>query len=145
MSDYPVDLSNLLEVARLAQPADRIEYRDAIAGHGAEAIGPVSRWLRDAGLGAFAVRVLGRIADQGHADAVVEAFVREWPNVQSPVVKSDLEELLRRVQSAGRPTAPPYQNTCWNCHADVDSRANDQCPRCRMFVCRCGECMCGYG
>jgi hypothetical protein len=145
MSDYPVGLSSLLEMARLAGPADRIEYRDAIAGHGAEAIGPMSRWVRDAGLGAFAVRVLRGITDQGHGDAVVEAVVREWPNVTSPPVKSDLEELLRQVQSAGRPAAAPYQNTCWNCNADVDSRANSRCPKCRMFVCRCGECMCGYG
>jgi hypothetical protein len=46
--------------------------------------------------------VLGRIGDEGHADAVVAAFVREWPNVASPAVRTDVKSGTPSRDGAGR-------------------------------------------
>jgi hypothetical protein len=69
------DLNALLEEARMADPRDRILYRDRIAAYGAAAISAMQQWLGDPRLGAFAVRVLERIAeDDSNRRAVLDAL-----------------------------------------------------------------------
>src|SRR3954470_2796565 len=46
-----------------APPSVRIEFRDAIARHGADGIARVVPWLRDPKMAAFAVRVIARAAE----------------------------------------------------------------------------------
>ena len=55
-------LERLLAQIRLADRTSRIEYRDKLAAHGADAIPPLRAWLDDAEFGAFAVRALHQIA-----------------------------------------------------------------------------------
>ena len=57
-----LSLMELLIGAAEAPPGRRIEFRDAIASHGAAAIAGVEAWLRDPMLAAFAVRTVARAA-----------------------------------------------------------------------------------
>lgn len=69
------DLDRLLVHARGADPADRIEYRDQIAAHGALAIEAMTDWLADPRLAAFAIRVLERIGrDASNRAAVIDVL-----------------------------------------------------------------------
>jgi len=67
-------LSALVKAARDAPPETRIQFRDPIAAHGAEAITAVTPWLADPRLGAFAARVIAAVGRQGHATEAVKAF-----------------------------------------------------------------------
>jgi hypothetical protein len=58
------DLDVLLERARRADRSERITFRDPIAAHGSAAIPAMREWLVDAEFGAFAVRVLAKIAER---------------------------------------------------------------------------------
>ncbi len=72
MAEEDEELAELLRVAFAASPGERVQYRDAIAAFGTAALPALARWLTDARLGAFAVRVLeaiGRRPD-GRADAI---------------------------------------------------------------------------
>jgi hypothetical protein len=71
----PTALDDLLDQARQADPAHRIEFRNAIALHGEAAIDAMTDLLGDERLAAFAIRVLERIG-QVHLDrpAVVTAL-----------------------------------------------------------------------
>ncbi len=65
-------LSALLTQVYAASPMDRIEFRDQIAAHGEDAIEPMTDWLGDPRLAAFAVRVLEGVGNDpaNRADVV---------------------------------------------------------------------------
>lgn len=86
-------LEELLEAASQAEPGTRITFRDRIAAHGTDAIEPMERWLADRTLGAFAVRVLARIAKGGDPWAVYAALERGRPLIESKGVARDLDTL----------------------------------------------------
>jgi len=92
------DLQALLEAAKAANPGERIQLRDSIAAHGARAIPAMSGWLDDARLGAFAVRVLERIAEeQVNRRTVLDALVSaDRENVSEPVA-GDISEAISRI------------------------------------------------
>lgn len=89
-------LQVLLERARTASPADRIELRDDVASHGAAAVEPLRGWLTDADLSRFAVRVLGKIAEKHDREIAVEALL-EARDGASAVEWSDIAAELRRL------------------------------------------------
>ena len=70
------DLKGLMRAAKLAAPGDRIDFRDSIAAHGALAVEPMKEWLENPALGAFAVRVLAKIAERGaHGQLALDALL----------------------------------------------------------------------
>jgi hypothetical protein len=93
----------LLEAAERASPGVRIDYRDPIAGHGARAIVPMFDWLPDSRLGAFAVRVLARIADEPALRRQVLAALQnaDLATLPEPVVR-DVSDLLSRSGGAAQ-------------------------------------------
>lgn len=57
------------------------------------------------------------------------------------------EERARTALGDQRPAAGervgtrPYVNHCWSCESDIDSRRNDRCELCGLFLCsECGSC-----
>ena len=98
------DLEGLLKAAKAASPADRIDFRDSIAAHGALAVPPMTAWLGDARLGAFAVRVLSRIAEESaHRPAVLEALASVNYATLPASVARDVSEAAIRI---GGPSPP---------------------------------------
>jgi hypothetical protein len=96
-------LDELLEAARRADPAARIEFRDRIAAHGGTAIGPMAEWVNDPRLGAFAVRVLQRIAsDPASRGAAVAALSAADRRNLSPHVADDLAQALTSLRQTAR-------------------------------------------
>ena len=69
-----MQLAILLEEARNADPQHRIEWRDPIATFGERAITEVQPWLADPALAAFAIRVIGRVGEQGQAELATHAL-----------------------------------------------------------------------
>lgn len=95
---------DLVEAARLAGPGSRIEFRDRIAAFGPGAIDPMRAWLDDPGLGAFAVRVLLRIAgDPTDRRAVVAVFSGTDLSGVSPNVARDIRDALAALRPASAP------------------------------------------
>ena len=84
-------LKTLLKQAEAAPPESRIEFRDAIAAHGAEAIAAVTPWLADPRLGAFAARVITAAGRQGDGPAALAAFTVGLETAGSPAVRRDVE------------------------------------------------------
>lgn len=100
------DLDDLLEAARKADPGSRIEFRDGIIAHGVSAIEPVAGWLYDPRLGAFAVRVLQRIAaDPANRGVVVAALSGVDLARLSPDVARDIGDALTALRPAPAPRA----------------------------------------
>jgi hypothetical protein len=91
-------LEELLVVASEAGPETRIEHRDAVASFGPAAIAPMCAWASDPRLGAFAVRVLGRIAQD---DAQVETVMASLQQVVPPsdAVARDISALTIQLQA----------------------------------------------
>lgn len=89
-------LRTLLERARTASPADRIELRDDVAGHGAAAVEPLREWLTDSDMSRFAVRALGKIAEKHDREIAVEAL-REARDGASAEQWADIAAELRRL------------------------------------------------
>lgn len=89
------ELDHLLESARTASPATRIELRDEIARHGKAAIEAMLGWIADPTLQRFSVRVLGRVADFGERDAALHALASV---AQGRGVDSLVGEELRRLR-----------------------------------------------
>jgi hypothetical protein len=98
------ELEKDLEAARGADPSSRILLRDQIAAHGDAAIGPMASWVVDARLGAFAVRVLERIAvDPARRGAIVAALASVNRQRLSPEVAGDVVNALTRLRPARAP------------------------------------------
>jgi hypothetical protein len=90
------ELDDLVDRARLAAPNDRIELRDAIAGHGSAAVDAMGEWLANPVLTRFAVRVIGRAADLGDRNVAVEAL-RLAREEATPDQGADIDAELRRL------------------------------------------------
>jgi hypothetical protein len=100
------DLDELLENAESADPRSRIELRDPIAAHGGHAIPAMTVWLQMPRLGAFAARVLGRIAeDPAHRAAVLNAFASVDAGQLSESVAGDVSETVRRIRGVTQQVA----------------------------------------
>jgi hypothetical protein len=94
-----LDLEALLAAARAAGPGERIEFRDRIAAVGSGAIPSLRDWLSEPRLGAFAVRVLEKIAgDPASRPSVVNALASvDARAVASPVAR-DISDAVGRLR-----------------------------------------------
>jgi hypothetical protein len=89
------DLDQLLAAAERADGATRINFREDIAACGVRAIRPMTDWLADDRLGAFAVRVLERIArDPSTRSRVIGALADADRTCLSPPVIRDVDAAL---------------------------------------------------
>jgi hypothetical protein len=77
-------LDDLLAQAREADRADRINLRDPIAAVGESAIEPMTDWLGDPQLAAFAIRVLERIGREPTERSAVIAVLRAVDRTELP-------------------------------------------------------------
>src|SRR3954454_1401133 len=94
-ADPGSELMLLLQRARDADPADRIELRDDIASHGEPAIEAMTEWLYDPALGAFAIRVLRWIAAESPLRAQVLEVLRAVDRTELAAhLNRDLDEAL---------------------------------------------------
>jgi hypothetical protein len=95
-----------LRLARTADAADRINHRDDIARHGADAIQAVAPWLSDPDLCRFAIRVIWRVGDMGDREAAV-AILREA--LDDPTVATDRDDVVFHLERLGYriPTGRP--------------------------------------
>jgi hypothetical protein len=97
-------LDELLEAAQQADPGSRIQFRDEIAAHGAKAVEPMVAWCYDPRLGAFAVRVLLRIADDPSDLGVTVAALSKTDLAEvSPNVARDIRDALAALRPAPTP------------------------------------------
>lgn len=92
------ELEALLAAAKSAEPGDRINLRDPIAAHGVAAITTMESWISDPRLGAFAVRVLERIASHAVARPEVVRALRSAEHARlSHQVSGDVSAALERL------------------------------------------------
>ena len=92
-------LDELLDEARMADPANRIDLRDPIAAHGARAIAELQTWLSDPRLGAFAVRTLERIGTEvDNRQSVLQALATVDRLGASEAVAADAREAASRLR-----------------------------------------------
>ncbi len=99
-------LEELLRTASAAPPSERIQFRDDIAAFGSAAVPVLAPWLRDARLGAFAVRVLEEIGRRpdGRADAI-RALAEARTTAVSESTRLDAAQSLANL-NAGRDELP---------------------------------------
>ena len=102
MTEASGGLAALLEDARRADPAHRIDWRDPIAAHGAAAIEAVSPWLKDRSLAAFAIRVIARAGLGGEREAA-QATLRQARRRLDTWLRADVDWALSLL----RPERPP--------------------------------------
>jgi hypothetical protein len=95
-------LASLLQAAAEAAPDRRIEFRDAIAAHGAPAIKGVSPWLSDPALGAFAVRVIRKAVDADTLDVALASLRAAKTAAGSEGVTRDIEEAIKAIKPPAR-------------------------------------------
>lgn len=100
-------LAKLLEAARGASRQTRIDYRDPIAEHGADAVEAVSPWVEDPELAAFAVRVIEAAARFGARDAALRRLSSIARTGGSTTARSDAEAALQRLQPRSSPPREP--------------------------------------
>ena len=101
-------LAEAIAGAEAADRLTRIEWRDPIARHGAEAIDAVAPWISDPELGAFAVRVIEAAAAHGAKAEAVEALRSVGRLGTSEPVLRDVDEALGRlVPRSSRPPGGP--------------------------------------
>lgn len=103
-------LSTLLKEAEVASPTTRIEWRDKIAQHGADAIEAVGPWLEDPALAAFAIRVIERAGTNGQvalATEVLRSARSRVPERERGDVSWALHRLRARAQAEIEATRPP--------------------------------------
>jgi hypothetical protein len=102
------DLDELLENAKSADPGHRIELRDSIAAFGGLAIPAMTAWLEQPRLGAFAARVLGRIAeDPAHRSATLKALTSVDRGQLSESVARDVANAIGRIRGVSQPRLTP--------------------------------------
>jgi hypothetical protein len=104
-----LDLDSLLEQAARADPNHRIELRDAIARHGAEAVAAVSPWVADARLGGFAVRVIAAAYGFGATEPAIRALESFLSAAETPEIESDIVWYLDRLAPKPR-RRPRFRN-----------------------------------
>ncbi len=92
------DLDDLLDAAAKADKLDRISWRDPIAAYGSGAIPTMQEWLTNPELGAFAVRVLEKIAERpGDRSLVVDALDSVNPAAVNATVANDIVGARERL------------------------------------------------
>jgi hypothetical protein len=96
-------LALLLEEARTASPASRIEWRDRIAAFGPPAIEGVRPWLSSPVLAAFAIRVIERAGAAGEA-TIAAQVLRSARTTVPPAVAADIDWALQRLKATTQPT-----------------------------------------
>jgi hypothetical protein len=96
-TNEPASLAELLARAAAADGMTRIDFRDPIAAHGAEAIAALGPWLGDPRLAGFAVRAIERagVAAPVEARAALERARRG----ASGTTRIDVDDALRRLPS----------------------------------------------
>lgn len=108
-------LKRLLDGARASSPAERLpKYRDMIAGHGLDAVEPLTAWLGEPVFAAFAIRTLERatVLVPDCKTAVCDALVAVDRTGLPEYLARDLDEALGRLgitlrrRTARRATAP---------------------------------------
>jgi hypothetical protein len=99
------DLDDLLRRAGDASDRDRIEYRDAIADHGSEAVRRLQPWLHDPWRprATFAALTIGAAASRGALYEARTALRRARPGAD-PIVQSDID---RALATLGAPVRAP--------------------------------------
>jgi hypothetical protein len=99
------ELGRLVEAAAGAAPEVRIEFRDRIASHGAEAIVAMEAWAEQGRSPGFAIAVLeavGKSADgAGAAPALrrIAGRLPDWADVA--------QQAVARIGASGRPATAP--------------------------------------
>jgi hypothetical protein len=97
-------LAELLAKAGDASPGDRISFRDEIAAQGEPAIRAMQAWITAPDLGAFAVRVLEKIAaDPAHRREVLSTLRSVDLDSVPTAVARDIADALERL-GGGSPT-----------------------------------------
>jgi hypothetical protein len=118
------ELDKLLAAARSAGRERRIEYRDAIAEHGARAARAIREWLPDPELGAFAVRVLEKIAQRpDDRPAAINALKSIDASATSEIVARDASDALGRLghRESGYRGKPSKAQMAWSGYASASS------------------------
>lgn len=107
MTDASGALAALLADARGADPAHRIDLRDAIAAHGAAAIEAVGPWLKEPALAAFAIRVIARAGQEGERETALTTL-RGARRRLDPRLRADIDWALGvlKVERAPEPVLP---------------------------------------
>ncbi len=95
-------LEKLLAAAAAADGMTRIQYRDAIAGHGEAAIWGVEPWLCDDKLAFFAVRVIEHAATEPGALASARAALRRGRKGCAESARDDIDDALSRLDRSAR-------------------------------------------
>ena len=97
------ELADAIAGAEAADRLTRIEWRDPIARHGAQAIEAVAPWISDPEMGAFAVRVIEAAAGQGAKAEAVEALRSVGRLAPSAAVLRDVDDALGRLAPKSTP------------------------------------------
>jgi hypothetical protein len=108
-----MNLASLLEEARSASPARRIEWRDRIAAHGAPAIEALKPWLADPALAGFAIRVIERAGLAGERTLAARILRAARAGV-SPAIAADITWALQQLRATphkAKPVAPTANPT----------------------------------
>jgi hypothetical protein len=105
MTDAHAALAKLLKRAEDADPANRIDWRDPIAAHGAAAIEAVTPWLKVPALAAFAIRVIARVGLDGEREAA-QATLRQARRRLDERLRADVDWALASLRVA-RPAPAP--------------------------------------
>ena len=101
------DLDDLLRWAATADGRHRIDYRDAIAAHGPEAVRALEPWLRDSRLALFAVVTITAAASRGTVAEARAALLR-GRSLADPSVRPYIDRALATLRSPTRaPKARP--------------------------------------
>lgn len=97
------ELASLISRAAAASPADRMDFRDAVAAHGTSVIEPMTSLLGDRTLGPFAVRVLTKVAQTAGSAKPVLAVLRSVDlHYVDPRVASDISDAIRELDPPRR-------------------------------------------
>jgi hypothetical protein len=105
-------LSDLIDAAAEASPGSRIEYRDPIAACGEAAIDPMTDWLGDHRLAAFAIRVLERVGrDPSSRPSVVAALRAVDRRELPPQLAGDVDWALSALGAPKRAPRSPSRNS----------------------------------
>jgi hypothetical protein len=96
-------LALLLEEAKTASPASRIEWRDRIAAFGPQAIEGVRPWLSSPALAAFAIRVIERAGAAGEATLAAQVL-RSARTTAPPAAAGDIDWALKRLRITSQAT-----------------------------------------
>ena len=111
------ELGHLLEDAASASPETRIEYRDRVAAHGADAVVAMEAWVEQGRSPGFAIAVLEAVAktadDLGAASALrrIATKAPDWADIA--------QQALARIGASGRAAAAEQSQGAATAGGDV--------------------------